>query len=286
MKTKQLLSKTLCTAMFAGALLFGSSSVFAQVKIGNNPTVINAGSALEIESATKALLMPRISLTNTTTWGLDGTSAAGMHVFNTNMSITSSNTTYPTLVSKIGEYYWDGTGWVALAPLVKSTSITSFPQTTPGVVVNIAAGTAGTCGLPFGPIPACAVDLNRNASFEVTNTLSDVLIDMSGAYSVASNTTPVSFYIALAIDKNTPGVYEMVDYYFITNSTTGCSGQYINLKSALKNLPVRSYNVKVFLAPWQNSGAAATVGVGKQALTGSCGNNDFAQQKVIVSISQ
>ncbi|WP_254411171.1 hypothetical protein [Dyadobacter diqingensis] len=284
--TKHKLSKTLFSAIVATGVLLGSTSLFAQVKIGTNPTVINPGSALEIESATKAFLMPRISLTNTTTWGLDGTAAAGMHVFNTNTAITSSNPNYPTLISKIGEYYWDGTGWVAIAPLTKSTSITSFPQVTPGVVVTIPAGTAGTCGLPFGPIPACAVDLNRNASFDVTKAVNDVLIDMSGAYSVASNTTQVSFYIALAIDKTTPGVFELVDYYFITNSTTGCSGQYLNLKGALKNLPVRSYNVKVYLAPWQNSGAAATVGFGKQALAGACGNNDFDQQKVIVSVSQ
>ena len=51
MKTKQLLSRTLCTAMFAGALLFGSSSVFAQVKIGTNPTTIGSNSNLEVEAS-------------------------------------------------------------------------------------------------------------------------------------------------------------------------------------------------------------------------------------------
>ncbi|WP_148562366.1 hypothetical protein [Spirosoma radiotolerans] len=89
----------------------------AQVKIGNVPTSINGGSLLELESTNKGLLMPRISLTNTTTWGLAGTPAAGMHVYNTNTAITSTNTSYPTLAAKIGEYYWDGTGWVALAPV-------------------------------------------------------------------------------------------------------------------------------------------------------------------------
>lgn len=49
MKTNQLLSRSLCSAMFAGILLF-SSSVFAQVKIGTNPTTISANSNLEVEA--------------------------------------------------------------------------------------------------------------------------------------------------------------------------------------------------------------------------------------------
>ena len=86
------------------------------MKIGDSPTTLNAGSVLDLQSADKGLLMPRINLTATTTWGLAGTPAAGMHVYNTNVGITSTNLNYPVLAAKIGEYYWDGTGWVALAP--------------------------------------------------------------------------------------------------------------------------------------------------------------------------
>lgn len=93
-----------------------SMSSFAQVKSGDNPTTVNGGSVLELESTNKGLLLPRIALTNTLTWGLLGTPVAGMHVFNTNTSVIS-NPTYPTLSAKIGEYYWDGGGWVALAPV-------------------------------------------------------------------------------------------------------------------------------------------------------------------------
>ena len=96
-------------------LVLGSYAAQAQVKIGNNPTSINGGSLLELESTNKGLLMPRISLTNTTTWGLSGTAVAGMHVYNTNASITSTTATCPTLSAKIGEYYWDGSCWIAIA---------------------------------------------------------------------------------------------------------------------------------------------------------------------------
>ncbi|REA56526.1 hypothetical protein DSL64_26785 [Dyadobacter luteus] len=37
-----------------------------------------------------------------------------MHVYNTNVNITSTKAGYPTLPAKVGEYYWDGTGWVAI----------------------------------------------------------------------------------------------------------------------------------------------------------------------------
>ena len=91
-----------------GSLL--GTGAHAQLKLGNNPTSINAGSILEMETTDKGLLMPRVALTTTTTWGLAGTQSAGMTVYNTATGITSANTAYPA--NGAGEYYWDGTGWV------------------------------------------------------------------------------------------------------------------------------------------------------------------------------
>jgi hypothetical protein len=51
MMNTQLLSKTLCAALFAASMLFGSS-VFAQVKIGTNPTTIDPANNLEVEAST------------------------------------------------------------------------------------------------------------------------------------------------------------------------------------------------------------------------------------------
>ncbi len=50
MKAKQLLLKSATAAAFAG-LLFTSTTVLAQVKIGSNPTVIGANENLEVEDA-------------------------------------------------------------------------------------------------------------------------------------------------------------------------------------------------------------------------------------------
>ncbi len=86
------------------------TNVHAQIKVGDNPTTINAGSVLEAESTNKGFLFPRVSLTATTTWGLLGIAAAGMSVYNTNAALTGT-ATYPT--AGAGMYYFDGTGWVS-----------------------------------------------------------------------------------------------------------------------------------------------------------------------------
>lgn len=88
-----------------------ASSAFAQMKVGDSGAP-NVGAVLELSSTNRGLLMPRITLTTTTTWGLNGAAPiAGMTVFNTAAGITSSNASYPA--AGIGEYYWDGTGWVS-----------------------------------------------------------------------------------------------------------------------------------------------------------------------------
>jgi hypothetical protein len=96
--------------MLLGLAAIASFTASSQVKFGTNPTIINAGSILEMETTNKGLLYPRVSLAATTAWGLAGTAAAGMSVYNTNAGITG-NATYPALST--GMYYFDGTGWVA-----------------------------------------------------------------------------------------------------------------------------------------------------------------------------
>ena len=78
----------------------------AQVKIGANPTSINAGSLLELENSSgtkQGFLLPRVALSNTTTPTLDGgTNVEGMTVYNT---ATAGDVTP-------GLYTNDGSKWV------------------------------------------------------------------------------------------------------------------------------------------------------------------------------
>ena len=77
---------------------------YAQNKIGDNPTVIQSGSLLELESLTKGLRLPRIKLNDVNTWTLDGTPVSGMVVFNDSGTAAK------------GIYYWnmDLSQWVQI----------------------------------------------------------------------------------------------------------------------------------------------------------------------------
>lgn len=52
MNKKQKFAKAFSPAVLIAAMLFGTSTVFAQVKIGTNPTTINAANNLEVEAST------------------------------------------------------------------------------------------------------------------------------------------------------------------------------------------------------------------------------------------
>lgn len=120
MSTIQLLPKKAIVLAVLLVTLFSITTLFAQVKIGDNPTTIASGSALEIESGTKGLRLPQVSLTSTIVFAPvagAGTAAtsSGMTVYNTNAGITFGTGTNGTVyaASGAGEYYWDGFGWVS-----------------------------------------------------------------------------------------------------------------------------------------------------------------------------
>lgn len=84
-------------------------SIHAQVKVGDNPTTVNAHSALEIESTNKGLLMPRVALTALNNASPLSAFVAGMVVYNTATAGTAPNNVVP------GIYYCDGTSWASVA---------------------------------------------------------------------------------------------------------------------------------------------------------------------------
>lgn len=79
----------------------------AQVKIGANPTSINPSAILEIESANKGFLIPRIALTAANNASPLASHVAGMIIYNTATAGTAPNNVVP------GIYYNDGTKWVS-----------------------------------------------------------------------------------------------------------------------------------------------------------------------------
>ncbi len=116
-------------------------TVNAQMKVGNNPATINANAVLEIESANKGLLIPRMALTSTSSPAPLTAHVAGMLIYNTATGGLNS------LLSP-GFYYNDGSQWVKVSN-----------QTDPVVVfsVNTNPNTGGTTFQPNVPADPTAL---------------------------------------------------------------------------------------------------------------------------------
>lgn len=104
-------------------LFFTGLSTQAQQKIkdGTGTPVTSlpaAGSLLELQSTQRGLRFPQVSLTDTKIWapmlgsGVAATSP-GMTIYNSNAAITNITGSIKYPASGIGEYYWDGAGWVS-----------------------------------------------------------------------------------------------------------------------------------------------------------------------------
>lgn len=124
--TKNKLSKHLLALTVS---LFIGMSAHAQMKVGDNPTSINANSVLEIESTNKGLLLPRLSLASTTAITPLAAHVAGMTVYNT---ATAGDVTP-------GFYYNDGSKWVRIA-----SPTTGLNTTAANNLITITNGTGAT----------------------------------------------------------------------------------------------------------------------------------------------
>jgi Chaperone of endosialidase len=132
MTTKSTIRLVLLTTL---TVLF-NTSVQAQVKIGQNPTVRNANSELEIESTTRGLLLPRLALTSTSSFAPMTTHVAGMVAYNT----ATTGDVVPAY------YYNDGTKWVQIGASSNDWKITGNAATTPPTQVGTAVGAANYWG--------------------------------------------------------------------------------------------------------------------------------------------
>jgi hypothetical protein len=109
--------------LLMGVSFIGRAQTTSQ-KFGENPTVKNEGAVLELESTNKGVILPRVSIANTTTWGLAGTATRGMAIYNINTAVTGT-TTYPVASGDgTGLYFWDGTGWAATAKASAAADVT------------------------------------------------------------------------------------------------------------------------------------------------------------------
>ncbi|MFC0779214.1 hypothetical protein [Flavobacterium sp. HJSW_4] len=123
------------TVLFVAAC-FSYNGASAQTKIGGIEGAVDSGAYLQLgdNGGTKGLLLPRVALTATNVWGLDGTIINGMTVYNTATAGSGGTTVSP------GYYYNDGTKWVRMADAAAVTAPVNnepwFSQTTDAGALN------------------------------------------------------------------------------------------------------------------------------------------------------
>ncbi len=82
-----------------------SMAQVTSLKVGSSPTIINPSAALEVESSSKGVLLPRVALTGTADVTTILSPTASMLVYNTATAGTAPNNVTP------GYYYWSGAAW-------------------------------------------------------------------------------------------------------------------------------------------------------------------------------
>jgi len=251
MKTKQLIAKTVQSAMFAGALLLSSSAAFAQVKVGTNPTVIDPANNLEVEASTTGRKVAVDKTTGKVTIA-DGTQG--------NKRILTS----------------DANG-VASWQVRKITSSNIFTQGT-GVGVFLPVSTTGYCNSIN-----CGTYLNLTGTFTTTESVNDVVMEVAGNYSVSNNTQPVTWAYWVSV-TGPAGFNQVSGPLFVSESGSVCSSGIINFKVVQKNSAPGTYTATVYASPWKNPSTASWLGIGTYSNAGVCG--DTGKASLLISVSE
>lgn len=252
-------AKITAIAWFMGVMLFGSSTVFAQVKIGASPTTIDPTNHLEVESTTPAGMKTSIDKAGKVTIK-DGTEGMG-RVFTSDI---------------IGKGSWKD---------IKMTAVTSEQQTQ-GVYTLLPVSSGNCSGVVGSLPPSCAVDLNQAITFTTTKATNDVIIDYKVGYSIYGGPSSLNFSLVLYVDLPGLGSFRYVDGDFVSMTASGCTGESRLTKIVLKNLPPRTYTAKVYLLPGVNSPTAVGMGIGWSSGPGCGTDNTNVFNKLIATVSE
>lgn len=165
---KKMIKQTKITVV----LLFLGILASAQVKLGNNPGIVNANSLFELESTNKGLLLPRVALTSTTSFAPLAAHVSGMTVYNT----ATTGDVLP------GIYSSNGIKWVAVA--IQDASATA------GGIINTSAQTLGAGAKTFtSDLRVNGVTVGKGAGSMIGNTalgFNTLLANTTGNYNTAT----------------------------------------------------------------------------------------------------
>jgi hypothetical protein len=179
--------------VFISGLILGVGVIFSQnVGINSSGAAPSGDAGLDVNFTDKGLLIPRVNLTNTGTYGLTGGGpTTSMLVYNTNPGITGIGS------MGVGYYYWNGTRWTRLLA-ANSPSDAWLTLGNPGTssLTNF-IGTTDAQGLRFRTNNIQRMEIN-DQGFIGINTTANVNWQMSvssqtnGIRSIVTNTSSSS----------------------------------------------------------------------------------------------
>lgn len=199
-------------------LLFFTNNNYCQLKIGDNAAIIRSASLLEMESANKGMVLPRVSLPDAASYSpLAADLLEGTLVYNTNAGCVGGQGT--------GLYVWVGTGWqkVAATPVNTGWSLTgnagttdgsNFIGTTDNIPLNFKVS-----NIQFGRFDNTASNISIGRNAGSTSGTGIISLGDSAGHHITSGESGV--YIGrLAGKKNTTGSYNVMLGAFAGESST------------------------------------------------------------------
>lgn len=212
------------------AASLNSSQLFAQVKVGQNPTTINPNAIIEMESNNKGLLLPRLALVAVTDPAPLSSFVKGMLVYNT--------AAVGSLLS--GLYYCDGTKWVLINPIAPSGG----PLPTESWNLTGNTGTSASNFLGTADHAALVIKTNNTERMRITE---DGWIGIG----TATPTAALQIKGQLVIDSLTSG-NAATDSFLVVNPADG-RVKMVSAKSFItgqqKNLTIATSGQTIFTTP-------------------------------------
>ena len=214
-------------------LIFFGILASAQVKIGNNPTVIGVSSLLELESTNKGLLLPRVALTSTTSFiPLLGPKVFGMTVYN-----------FATVADVTpGIYVHNGRNWETLTDKDATATVSGKVNTTTQILgsgIKTFTSDLIVNGLTVGK-GGGALQYNTvlGISALANNTIGDSNTGL-GYFALKNNTTGISNTAtgSNALASNTTGFYNTAHgFEALLANTIGNQNNANGSKALLSNI--------------------------------------------------
>jgi hypothetical protein len=154
-------------------ILLSSQFLYAQLGVNADGSIPNSSSMLDINSANKGILIPRVSLTSISDVSTITTPATSLLIYNTASAGLIPNNVVP------GFYFWNGSQWTRIGNAVHTHE--NLTQGTGISAFTYNGGTATTVGLANTSVSA--------GSYGSATQVGTFTVDAQGRLTAAGNTT-------------------------------------------------------------------------------------------------